>query len=77
MDPITKTKKLYPIRIKLNAQRIINESRMNCFVDINEKNRPVFVSSIDQFMASAEDMSSSVNSVYSKYLDKRYPDDSN
>jgi len=50
---------------------------MNCFVDINEKNRQVFVSSIDQFMASAEDMSSSVNSVYSKYLDKRYPDDSN
>ena len=48
---------------------------MNCFVDINEKNRPVFLSSIDQFMASAEDMSSSVNSVYSKYLDKRYPDD--
>jgi hypothetical protein len=77
MDPITKTKKLFPIRIKLNAQHIINESRMNCFVDINEKNRPVFVSSIDQFMASAEDMSSSVNSVYSKYLDKRYPDDSN
>ena len=36
---------------------------MNCFVDINEKNRPVFISSIFSKL------------VYSKYLDKRYPDD--
>ena len=74
MDPITKAKILFPIRIKLNTQHIMNEVRMNCFVDIDEKNRPVFVSSIGQFIESAGDMTSSVNSVYNKILNEKYPD---
>ncbi|CAH1759691.1 12627_t:CDS:2 [Entrophospora sp. SA101] len=45
----------------------MNEAWMNCFVDING---PVSASSIEQFMTSAEDMTSSVNPAYNKYLDK-------
>jgi hypothetical protein len=68
IDYTNNTKRLIPIRIKLNVQTYFNTAKINCFVDINDDNQPKFICSINQFMISAKDMTTAVNTTYQQYL---------
>jgi hypothetical protein len=52
----------------MNTQHTIKNVKLNCFIDMNEKNRPEFVCSIEQFISSAENMTRAINLTYQKYL---------
>ena len=67
LDPTTKTKKLFPLRIKLNTQHTVKGARLICFIDINEKNQPEFICSIEQFISSANNMTESSSALSTNY----------